>query len=106
MKDFKFTTTFSSVVKPLIPEEKDKYLSLASLVDIGQFVPDIDTSKDVDLLPIAFNAFVANRVNKNDDVVDTLTAADIYKNFINLPISPLKTTFTSRRKIPKRLNTI
>ncbi len=87
MNDFKFTTTFSSVVKPLIPEEKDKYLSLASLVDIGQFVPDIDTSKDVDLLPIAFNAFVANRVNKNDDVVDTLTAADIYKNFINKPIN-------------------
>ena len=87
MSDFKFKTTFSSVIKPLVSEEKDKYLSMASLVDIGEFVPDIDTSKDVDLLPIAFNAFVANRVNKNDDVIDTLTATEIYKNFINKPIN-------------------
>ena len=70
MKEFKYTTSFSSVIKALIPEDKDKYLAMASLVDIGDFIPDVDTKKDIDLLPVAFNACVANRVNKNGDVVD------------------------------------
>lgn len=83
----KYTTIFSSVIKPLVPEEKDKYLALASLVDVGNFIPNIDTSKNFDLLPIAFNACVVNRVNKNGDVIDTATAAEIYKNFINKPIN-------------------
>jgi len=87
MKDFKHTTIFSSEIKPLVPEEKDKYLALASLTDIGGFVPDIDTDKEIDLLPVAFNAFVANRVNRNDDVINTSTALEIYKSFINKPIN-------------------
>jgi len=87
MKEFKYTTSFSSVIKALIPEERDKYLAMASLVEIGDFIPDIDTSKNIDLLPVAFNAFVANRVNKNGDVIDTETAVAIHKNFINKPIN-------------------
>jgi len=87
MKDFKFKTSFSSTVKPLVSEEKDKYLALASLVDIGDFVPDIDMDKNVDLLPVAFNACVANRVNKNGDVIDTKTAKEICEGFINKPIN-------------------
>jgi len=87
MKEFKYTTSFSSVIKALIPEDKDKYLAMASLVDIGDFIPDVDHEKNIDLLPVAFNAFVANRVNKNGDVIDTATAMDIYKNFINKPIN-------------------
>ena len=47
MKEFKYTTSFSSVIKALIPEDKDKYLAMASLVDIGDFIPDIDTNKDI-----------------------------------------------------------
>lgn len=87
MKEFKYTTSFSSVIKALIPEDKDKYLAMASLVDIGDFIPEVDPEKNIDLLPVAFNAFVANRVNKNGDVIDTSTAMDIYKNFINKPIN-------------------
>ena len=88
MKDFKYTTIFSSLkVKPLVPEEKDRYLALASLIDVGNFIPDIDMSKNVDLLPIAFNACVVNRVNKNGDVVDAATAIEMYKSFINKPIN-------------------
>ena len=87
MKDFKYTTSFSSVIKPLVSEEKDKYLALASHVDIGDFVPDVNTDKNIDLLPIAFNAFVTNRVNKNGDAVDTDTAIAMYKDFINKPIN-------------------
>tara|TARA_Y100001973_G_scaffold73715_1_gene107564 strand:- start:4303 stop:5847 length:1545 start_codon:yes stop_codon:yes gene_type:complete len=87
MKEFDFTTIFSSEIKPLVSEEKDKYLALASLVNIADFVPDIDTQKNVDLLPIAFNACVVNRVNKNDDVVDSETAVAMAEHFVNKPIN-------------------
>lgn len=84
---FEFCTTFSSSVRPLVSEEKDKYLSLASLVDVGNFIPNIDTNANMDLLPIAFNACVVNRVNKNGDVIDSAIATEVYKNFINKPIN-------------------
>jgi hypothetical protein len=83
----KYTTIFSSHIKPLVSEEKDKYLALASLVDLEEFVPNVDIEENYDLLPVAFNAFVANRVNKNGDVVDTETALAMYKNFINKPVN-------------------
>lgn len=83
----KFTTIFSSTVKPLVSEEKDKYLALASLIEVGNFIPNIDTEKNVDLLPLAFNACVANRVNKNGDVIDSKTAIEICQSFINKPIN-------------------
>ena len=83
----KYTTIFSSTIKPLVSEERDKYLAMASLMDVGQFIPDIDTDKNIDLLPIAFNACVANRVNKNGDVIDTATALEICESFINKPIN-------------------
>jgi len=87
MKNHKYTTTFSSVIKPVVSEEKDKYLALASMVELEKFLPDVDIEKNIDLLPVAFNAFVANRVNKNGDVVDTETAVAMHENFINKPIN-------------------
>ena len=83
MNEFEYKTSFSSQIKSVVSEDKDKYLSLASLVNLGDFIPDIDIEANVDLLPVAFNAFVANRVNKNGDVIDTKTALDIYENFLN-----------------------
>ena len=83
----KYTTIFSSTIKPLVAEEKDKYLAMASLLEVSDFVPELDVEKNIDLLPIAFNAFVVNRVNKNGDVIDTSTALDIYKGFVNKPIN-------------------
>jgi len=74
------------IIKPLVSPEKDKYLSLASLAEIRHFLPNIDTSANLDLLPVAFDACVINRVNKNKDVIDTQTALAVYKNFINKPI--------------------
>ena len=71
---FEFITSFSSTVKALVDEEKDKYLALASLVDVGNFVPNVDTEANIDLLPVAFNACVVNRVNRNGDVIDSETA--------------------------------
>ena len=87
MKNHKYTTTFSSVIKPVVSEEKDKYLALASMVELEKFLPDVDIEKNIDLLPVAFNAFVANRVNKNGDVVDTETAVAMHDNFVNKPIN-------------------
>lgn len=87
MKEYQFTTIFSSEIKPLVSEEKDKYLALASLVNIADFVPDVDTDRNVDLLPVAFNACVVNRVNKNDDVVNSETAISMANHFINKPIN-------------------
>ena len=82
----KYTTIFSSNIKPVVSEEKDKYLALASAIEVAEFIPEVD-EKQVDLLPVAFNAFVANRVNKNGDVVDTDTALAFYKDFKNKPIN-------------------
>lgn len=87
MKNFEFTTNFSSVVKPLVSAEKDEYLALASMVQLEEFLPQIDTEKNVDLLPIAFNACVANRVNKNGDVIDTKAAIELCQSFINKQIN-------------------
>lgn len=88
MKDYKFTTTFGSIkVKPLVSSEKDEYLALASMEKLSDFLPDVNSEENIDLLPIAFNACVANRVNKNGDVVDGKTAVSMAKNFINKQIN-------------------
>ena len=80
-------SSFSSHLKPIVSEEYDKYLAQASLDKIKSLIPQVDTEKNIDLLPVAFNAFVVNRVNKNGDVIDTKTAIASYKNFINKPIN-------------------
>jgi len=88
MKNNKFTTIFSNIhLKPIVSQEKDKYLSAASINQLKKFIPDINLEENVDLLPIAFDACVVNRVNKNGDVIDASTAAKIAKNFINKPIN-------------------
>lgn len=63
------------------------HLSLASLDSLRAFLPNIDTDKNIDLLPISTNAFVAGRVNRNGDVIDNKTAVEIAKHFINKPIN-------------------
>jgi len=86
--EFKYNTTFANLhIKPVVSEEKDKYLSLASMTNLKKFLPDIDTNKNIDLLPIAFDACVVNRVNKNGDVINAATAAEMVNNFINKPIN-------------------
>ena len=87
-KQIKFLTTFSNIkIRPVVSEEKDKYLSVASLEKLRKFIPNIDLENNIDLLPVAFDACVVNRVNKNGDVIDASTAVKIAKNFINKPIN-------------------
>ena len=83
----KYTTIFSSELKCIVSEEKGLHLSLASLGSLRAFLPNIDTDKNIDLLPISTNAFVAGRVNRNGDVVDNKTAVEIAKYFVNKPIN-------------------
>jgi hypothetical protein len=84
----KFESIFANIkIRPVVSEEKDKYLSVASLDKLRKFLPDINTEDNVDLLPVAFDACVVNRVNKNGDVIDGETAAKIAKNFVNKPIN-------------------
>jgi hypothetical protein len=87
MKEFPYYSTFSSVIKPIVSADKDRYLAVASLEQIKAFLPAVNTEENHDLLPIAFNACVVNRVNKNDDLIDTKTAIAIYKNFIHKQIN-------------------
>ena len=87
-KQTKFLSTFANIkIRPVVSEEKDKYLSVASLEKLKKFLPDINTEDNIDLLPVAFDACVVNRVNKNGDVIDGETAAKISKNFVNKPIN-------------------
>ena len=68
---FKFNAIFANLqVKSMISEDKDKYLSTASIKEIKKFIPNIDTEKNIDLLPIAFDACVVNRVNKNGILIN------------------------------------
>lgn len=83
----KYTTSFSSIVKPITSAEKDKYLALASLDQLRAFIPGIDLEKNHDLLAVAFNACVVNRVNANDDLTDTDTALAVADLFINKPVN-------------------
>ena len=88
MKNYKYSSVFANLkLRPVVSEEKDKYLSVASLDKLRKFIPNIDLENNIDLLPVAFDACVVNRVNKNGDVIDTATAAKIAKNFINKPIN-------------------
>ena len=85
---FKFNSIFANIkIRPIVSEEKDKYLSVASLNKLRKFLPEINSEENIDLLPIAFDACVVNRVNKNGDVMNGATAAKVAKNFVNKPIN-------------------
>ena len=74
--DFAYKTSFSSQLRVLVSEDKDKYLAMASFLDIGNFLPNIDTDSNKDVLPVAFDACVINKINKNDDGIITKIAQD------------------------------
>ncbi len=83
MDDLKFKTTFGFTLKPINSAEKT---ALASLEQLRSFIPNID-ERNMDLLPVAFNAFVANRINANDDCVDTETALSFSNLFYSKPLN-------------------
>ena len=87
MKEPKFKIIFSSILKSVITEEKNKFLAKASLEELRSFIPDIDP-RNIDLLPFSTDAYVANHVNLNGSVVDTKSAietASLFRyKFVNI----------------------
>lgn len=82
MKNLKYKPLiFSSIVKPIVSHEKDKYLAIASLDRLRQFLPNVDPN-NYDLLPFSTDAYVANHVNLNGAVVDGETAVATAQYFV------------------------
>ena len=85
--NFKYTAKFSSVVlasKDILnhPEE----ISQASLDSLKEIIPeDVDLSKNVDLLAVAFNGALVNKFNRNGDGIDSETAVQIIDQFKHKP---------------------
>lgn len=72
MKNFKYSTSFSSMIKTIIPNDYDKYLSMASLNSLkGVFPAGLDPDENPDLLYIAANGAVGGLANKNADCIST-----------------------------------
>ncbi len=77
---FKFSIAFDSNIKPIVSEDKDKYLALASAENLKKFIPEgLNITDNIDLLPWAGNFCVANKINLNDDGITTKQAIQIVK---------------------------
>ncbi len=59
-----------------------KYVALASTEDLRKFIPDIDTEKNYDVVPVAFQGFNVNIFNRNRDGIDSEGTLSCYKTFI------------------------
>ncbi len=83
MKEFKYKSSFSSKLSCVVGKERNKYLTEASLKKLKDFLPNIDTDKNFDLLPFSANCAVVNTINLNDDGITTETALAVYRYFIH-----------------------
>lgn len=80
--DFKYRTSFAGKIKALTAEEGK--VATASLADLSKYLPKgIDFSVNGDLLGISFNAAVVNKVNLNDDGIQSEAAVEIAKYFVH-----------------------
>lgn len=86
---FPYTTVFaSSDLKVFSPSQDDIYLANASIENLKKYLEgDVDLEKNYDLLGVVFNAFVVNRVNKNDQVIATEDALNMVHNFKYKPLN-------------------
>lgn len=81
---YKYKTTFASTVRCVIDEEKDAFLSKASIEDLSKIIPGKFFQEDkIDLLPISANVAVINTSNLNGDAINGTTALAIYKSLID-----------------------
>lgn len=88
-KQHKYKTTFSCKLNPLVSEDTDKYLSLASKKNLAQFIPkNIDFNQKPDFLGFSGEAFFGNRLNRNGDGVKAeeaiLLAKSVPFSFVDL----------------------
>ena len=84
-KQYKYTTTFDSVVFASSDIEESN-ISKASLESLRPLIPqDIDLDRNIDLLGVAFNAAVVNKFNKNGDGIASEAAVAIKDYFVHKP---------------------
>lgn len=81
-EDYPYFTTFASAIHCQIDEEFDKELAIASLNSLRGIIPT-EIENNFDLLPIAFNACVANRANQWGDIIGTEDAIILAPNFVH-----------------------
>ena len=86
LKEKKHKIIFSSILKSLVSEEKDKLLAIASVSELQNFIPKVD-NRNHDLLPFATSAFVANHANLNGAIVGTKEAVETAELFINKQVN-------------------
>lgn len=89
-KRFPYSITFaSSNLQVFSPNQDDIFLANASIDKLESYLNSegIDLEKNYDLLGVAFNAFVVNRVNKNDQVISTDDALACVENFKFKPLN-------------------
>jgi predicted nucleic-acid-binding Zn-ribbon protein len=89
MKDFKYSIKFNGIiVQAMVPFDQDKYLAVASIDQLKQYLPsNVDLDVNRDLMGVAFDAFVVNRGNKNGHIISTDVALAMVENFINKPFN-------------------
>lgn len=85
-KEYKYKTQFDFSIYATNDLENDLSISIASLENLKPLIPkSVDLKKNIDLVGVAFNAAVVNKFNKNGDGIDSYTAKEIVKYFINKP---------------------
>ena len=85
-KDFKYRAKFNSEIYASNDIEELNFHSSAALDSLKGLLPyDVDLSKNIDLIPVAFDAAVINQFNKNDDGIGAETASRIKQYFIHKP---------------------
>lgn len=86
---FPMETIFASdPVRVFSPSTEDFNLAKAGIDSLKPFLDNsIDLEKNYDLIGVAFNAFVVNRVNKNDQVISTEVALSAVENFKFKPMN-------------------
>jgi hypothetical protein len=88
-EDFKYSIKFDGIlVQAMISLEEDKYLAMASIDQLKQYIPEnINLDVNKDLMAVAFDAFVVNRGNKNGHIIGTDVALSMVENFVNKPFN-------------------
>tara|TARA_R110000772_G_scaffold249530_2_gene363992 strand:+ start:103649 stop:105139 length:1491 start_codon:yes stop_codon:yes gene_type:complete len=81
-----YTTKFECIAKPVSNEKGKKMISSAAISNIKSLIPEIIEANE-DLLPVAFDAYVANVFNLNGDGANGVVAKKLAPLFVNKPIN-------------------
>lgn len=89
INDYKYSIKFDGiVVQAMVPFDDDKYLAVASVDQLKEYLPkNVDLDINRDLMGVAFDAFVVNRGNKNGHIISTDVALAMVENFVNKPFN-------------------